>query len=313
MAKRRKSRKSFGARAGLWRLADRHFRTAGPGPADDGPDGQQHPHGHLLGDRAADRRVRARRQGPGGIRRGMLKRLGDGPEREARSGVFLAQSLPNACVLPGLGDLPTPSAKFEAWARLPQMWGEATRYCRHRRQNRRREQLRKTPPAESQTCASTRLLLRAPLPLSFPLSWSHYVRLMSVEKPHARAFYETEAIRGGWSVRQLDRQISTQFFERTSHSKQQAAMLARGQRPKPEDAVSVQDEIATRICWSSSISRTSTARANWRMRSFGTWKGSCWSWGQGSPSSPGRSGSASATSGIASTCCFFIAGCGAWW
>lgn len=78
---------------------------------------------------------------------------------------------------------------------------------------------------------------------TFPLSWSHYVRLMSVEKPHARAFYEAEAIRGGWSVRQLDRQISTQFFERTSNSKQQAAMLARGQKPKPEDAVSVEDEI----------------------------------------------------------------------
>ena len=66
---------------------------------------------------------------------------------------------------------------------------------------------------------------------------------MSVEKPHARAFYEVEAIRGGWSVRQLDRQIGTQFFERTSHSKQQAAMLVRGQKPKPEDAVLVQDEI----------------------------------------------------------------------
>lgn len=54
---------------------------------------------------------------------------------------------------------------------------------------------------------------------AFPLSWSHYVRLLSVEKPQARAFYESEAIRGGWSVRQLDRQISTQFFERTAHSK----------------------------------------------------------------------------------------------
>lgn len=32
---------------------------------------------------------------------------------------------------------------------------------------------------------------------AFPLSWSHYVRLLSVEKPHARAFYEAEAIRGG--------------------------------------------------------------------------------------------------------------------
>jgi predicted nuclease of restriction endonuclease-like (RecB) superfamily len=78
---------------------------------------------------------------------------------------------------------------------------------------------------------------------AFPLSWSHYVRLMSVEKQHARAFYESEAIRGGWSVRQLDRQISTQFFERMSHSKQQAAMLARNQKPKRDDAVSVAAEV----------------------------------------------------------------------
>lgn len=77
----------------------------------------------------------------------------------------------------------------------------------------------------------------------FPMSWSHYVRLLSVEKPHARAFYEAEAIRGGWSVRQLDRQISTQLFERTSHSKRRKALLAKAQVPQPEDAVSAQDEI----------------------------------------------------------------------
>lgn len=77
----------------------------------------------------------------------------------------------------------------------------------------------------------------------FPMSWSHYVRLLSVEKPHARAFYEAEAIRGGWSVRQLDRQISTQLFERTSHSKRRKALLAKAQVPQPEDAVSAYDEI----------------------------------------------------------------------
>ena len=38
-------------------LVDRHFRSAGPGPANVGPLGQQHPDGDLLGDRAADRRV----------------------------------------------------------------------------------------------------------------------------------------------------------------------------------------------------------------------------------------------------------------
>lgn len=44
----------------------------------------------------------------------------------------------------------------------------------------------------------------------FPLPWSHYVRLLSVRNPLARDFYEIEALRGGWSVRQLDRQIGTQ-------------------------------------------------------------------------------------------------------
>ena len=78
---------------------------------------------------------------------------------------------------------------------------------------------------------------------AFPLSWSHYTRLMSVEKPHARAFYEAESIHGGWSVRQLDRQIGTQFFERMAKSKQQAAMLARGRPAKPEDAVTADEEI----------------------------------------------------------------------
>lgn len=78
---------------------------------------------------------------------------------------------------------------------------------------------------------------------AFKLSWSHYVRLMSVDKPIARVFYESEAIRGGWSVRQLDRQISTQFFERTAKSKRQEAMLARGQKAIPEDVVTPDEEI----------------------------------------------------------------------
>ena len=93
--------------------------------------------------------------------------------------------------------------------------------------------------------AQTSSIKFGPLPkaAAFPLSWSHYVRLMSVEKPHARAFYESEAIRGGWSVRQLDRQISTQFFKRTSKSKQQTSMLAKGRQARPEDAVSIEDEV----------------------------------------------------------------------
>jgi predicted nuclease of restriction endonuclease-like (RecB) superfamily len=77
----------------------------------------------------------------------------------------------------------------------------------------------------------------------FPLPWSHYVRLLSVKDVQARAFYEAEALRGGWSVRQLDRQISTLFYERTALSRNKAAMLRKGQGERPDDRVSPEEEI----------------------------------------------------------------------
>ncbi len=77
----------------------------------------------------------------------------------------------------------------------------------------------------------------------FPLPWSHYVRLLSVTNPLAREFYETEALRGGWSSRQLDRQIGSQFYERTALSRNKVKMLNAGARARPADAVSADEEI----------------------------------------------------------------------
>jgi len=78
----------------------------------------------------------------------------------------------------------------------------------------------------------------------FPLSWSHYVMLVRRSRsPEARAFYETEALRGGWSVRQLDRQMSTLFYERTALSRNKAAMLRKGARPRPSDHITPEEEI----------------------------------------------------------------------
>ena len=78
---------------------------------------------------------------------------------------------------------------------------------------------------------------------AFPLPWTHYVRLLRVRSLHAREFYAREALAGGWSVRQLDRQINSQFYERTALSKNKVAMLLKGEKPKPEDAVSADEEI----------------------------------------------------------------------
>ncbi len=77
----------------------------------------------------------------------------------------------------------------------------------------------------------------------FPLPWSHYVKLLSLKSFDARTFYETEALRGGWSVRQLDRQISSQFYERTALSRNKAAMLKKGAKPAVGDEVSVDEQI----------------------------------------------------------------------
>ncbi|MCY7275753.1 MAG: PDDEXK nuclease domain-containing protein [Phormidesmis sp. CAN_BIN44] len=77
----------------------------------------------------------------------------------------------------------------------------------------------------------------------FPLPWSHYVKLLSVKSLEARTFYETEALRGGWSVRQLTRQINTQYFERTLLSRNKSAMLEHGTHPRSEDRVTPEEEL----------------------------------------------------------------------
>lgn len=78
---------------------------------------------------------------------------------------------------------------------------------------------------------------------AFPLPWSAYVRLLSVKNEHARAFYETEALRCGWSVRQLDRQVNSQFYERTALSHNKAAMLEKGEVAEPGDALTPEQAI----------------------------------------------------------------------
>ena len=99
----------------------------------------------------------------------------------------------------------------------------------------------KSSPGKSQTVSGK--LGLSELALVFTLPWSAYVRLLSVKDDHARQFYEAEALRGGWSVRQLDRQIGSQFYERTALSKNKVAMLVKGTVPKPEDVVTPDDAI----------------------------------------------------------------------
>jgi predicted nuclease of restriction endonuclease-like (RecB) superfamily len=101
-----------------------------------------------------------------------------------------------------------------------------------------------TPDAKVQAASAlSTAMIRAGAAPTLPLPWSHYVRLLSVRSAEARHFYEREALRGGWTIRQLDRQIGTQFYERTALSRNKAAMLSRGAGQKPGDVLTPEDEI----------------------------------------------------------------------
>lgn len=78
--------------------------------------------------------------------------------------------------------------------------------------------------------------------LSDQLSWTHYRLLMRVENENARNFYLEESIKEKWSTRQLERQITTLFYERILSSKNknkvaQEIYKLEPQRKQPEDII----------------------------------------------------------------------------
>lgn len=54
---------------------------------------------------------------------------------------------------------------------------------------------------------------------STKLSWSHFIRLVSVKDEYERNFYLIETAENNWSVRELNRQINSALFERLVLSK----------------------------------------------------------------------------------------------
>jgi predicted nuclease of restriction endonuclease-like (RecB) superfamily len=82
------------------------------------------------------------------------------------------------------------------------------------------------PPPGNSTAAPP------PPAVNFPsaLAWSHYLLLLRVSSNEARAFYEIEATRECWSVRQLERQIAAQLFERLARNRNTEEILALARR-----------------------------------------------------------------------------------
>jgi len=147
---------------------------------------------------------------------------------------------------------------------------------------------------------------------AFPIPWSHYVLLISRSRsPEAFAFYHTEALRGGWSVRQFQRQMDSQFYERTALSRNKAAMLAKARNPSPATPSVPTTKSAIRSSSNSSTCATNIPRPTSKPASSSTSKPSCSNSATTSPSSAASAGCASTTTGIAWTCSSSTAACAA--
>lgn len=77
--------------------------------------------------------------------------------------------------------------------------------------------------------------------LRHELTWSHYRRLISVENEQARLWYMNEAADEVWSTRQMDRQISTLYYERILASQDKTSVIAEAEEKldeiKPEQFI----------------------------------------------------------------------------
>ena len=73
----------------------------------------------------------------------------------------------------------------------------------------------------------------------FPLSWSHYLKLMRIDNVDERHFYEIEATQNHWGIEELKRQFDSALYERLVLSRNRDKVMelsAKGQIiEKPQD------------------------------------------------------------------------------
>ena len=75
----------------------------------------------------------------------------------------------------------------------------------------------------------------------FSLSWSHYIKLMRVDDKDERKFYEIEAQKNNWSVRELNRQYDSALYTRLVLSRDKDKVKELSEKGllinKPQDAI----------------------------------------------------------------------------
>ena len=95
--------------------------------------------------------------------------------------------------------------------------------------------------SEAVDVATTAPAIPQTLSAKFPLSWSHYLFLMRISNPKERKFYETEATKERWSLREMKRQFNSALYERLALSRDKKTVTEMSQKgqiiERPEDIV----------------------------------------------------------------------------
>ena len=75
----------------------------------------------------------------------------------------------------------------------------------------------------------------------FKLSWSHYVKLSRISNSYEKKFYEIEAMKNSWSLRELERRFDSVLYARLSLSRDKDKVLELSQKgkiiEKPKDLI----------------------------------------------------------------------------
>lgn len=75
----------------------------------------------------------------------------------------------------------------------------------------------------------------------FKLSWSHYLKLMRINDENERKFYEIEAYKNNWSLRELQRQYDTALYTRLALSRNKKQVLELAEKGQiiemPKDSI----------------------------------------------------------------------------
>ena len=75
----------------------------------------------------------------------------------------------------------------------------------------------------------------------FKLSWSHYLKLMRIDDENERKFYEIEAHKNNWSLKELQRQYDSALYTRLALSRDKNQVLELTKKglilEKPKDAI----------------------------------------------------------------------------